>query len=143
MDPENPAPGVRLARFHQATNNQSAYNEQLTALVKRFPEAKAVLLLSAEESVRRKSWLKALKTLRQARTADPADGSVISLMLKVLHRFDKGAGSLIGDNGLPWTEACNEQTINLGPAARKQGSSYQIRIAACTCRTGGIHRRSR
>ena len=287
LDPENPAPGVRLARFHEATNNQSAYNDQLTVLVKRFPEAKAVLLLSAEESVRRKSWLKALKTLRQARTADPADGSVISLMLKVLeeqavalfrkaqpvpatlweeveplllnlpshpaqipdgfsmersrwaayafqgclarpgqeeeavrlapsamahhfllhllrqrfslkhsppvpagdfnwqdllwigvllesddargkrrwldslalgklissnirrlkpsakmtedlggllaavHRFDKGAGSLIGDNGLPWTEACNELTIILGPAARKQGSSYQIRIAAC------------
>jgi hypothetical protein len=84
LDPENPDPAVRLAQFHLSAGDQSAYNDMLTDLVKRFPEAKAVLILSAQESVRRKSWPKALKTLRQVRAADPADSTVNHLMLSAI-----------------------------------------------------------
>ncbi len=84
LDRENPAPAVRLARYYFSVNNQSAYNAQLTALGKRFPEHKGVLRLSAEESIRRKSWPKALKTLHQAYAADPSDRAIVELMLQVL-----------------------------------------------------------
>jgi len=84
LDPENPAPAVRLAQYLLSVNKQSAYNAQLTALGKRFPEHKGVLRLSAEESIRRKSWPKALKTLHQAYAADPSDRAIVELMLQVL-----------------------------------------------------------
>ena len=84
LDPDYPAAAVRLARFHEACGKPSAYNEQLSALAKRFPEDKSVLLLGAEESVRRKSWPKALKALRLAHAADPMDAAVASLMVTVL-----------------------------------------------------------
>jgi tetratricopeptide (TPR) repeat protein len=84
LDPDDPAAAVRLAQFHEACGSAAAYNEQLTALAKRFPEDKSVLLLGAEESVRRKSWPKALKALRLAHAADPMDTAVASLMITVL-----------------------------------------------------------
>ena len=86
LDPDHPEPSVRLARFHGACGKAGAYNEQLTALAERFPEDKSVLLLGAEESIRRKSWPKALKALRLAHAADPMDAAVASLMITVLQQ---------------------------------------------------------
>ncbi len=84
LDPEDAAPSVRLARFFRACGNLSAYNSQLTALTKRFPGDKTVLILGAEEAARRKSYPKALQALRLAREADPVDAAAAALMVRVL-----------------------------------------------------------
>ena len=84
LDPDHPGPALLLAGFFQSCGDLRKYNTQLTALTKRFPEHKAVLLLGAAESARRKSWPKALSTLRRIREIDPFDETALQLLITTL-----------------------------------------------------------